>query len=37
LDRYSVSLLQQQSVDTYVAPRGHISLIPSQPVCALLF
>jgi hypothetical protein len=32
LDLYSASLLKQQSVDRHVAPLGHISLIPNQPV-----
>ena len=35
LDFYSASSLKQQSVDRYVAPLGHIILIPSQPVFAL--
>ena len=35
LDLYSASLLKQQSVDRHVAPLGHISLIPSQPVFVL--
>ena len=33
LDFYSS--LKQQSADRHVAPLGHISLIPSQPVCAV--
>jgi hypothetical protein len=36
LDCYSASSLKQQSVDRHVAPLGHIILIPSQPVFALL-
>ena len=35
LDFYSASSLKQQSADRYVAPLGHIILIPSQPVFAL--
>ena len=29
---YSASSLKQQSADGYVAPLGHIILVPSQPV-----
>ena len=32
LDFYSVSSMKQQSEDRYVAPCGHIILIPSQQV-----
>jgi len=32
---YSASSLKQQSAERHVAPRGHNSLIPSQPVFAL--
>ena len=32
LDFYSDSSLKQKSVDRYVAPLGHIIVIPSQPV-----
>ena len=32
LDIYSASSLKQQSAGRYVAPLGHIILIPSQPV-----
>ena len=35
LDFYSASSLKQQSAGRYVAPLGHIILIPSQPVFAL--
>jgi hypothetical protein len=35
LDFYCASLLKQQSVDIYVAPLGHIIMIPSQSVFAL--
>ena len=35
LDFYSASSLKQQSADRYVAPLGHIILIPIQPVFAL--
>ena len=35
LDFYNASLLKQQSADRYVAPLGHMILIPSQPVFAL--
>jgi hypothetical protein len=35
LDFYSARSLKQQSTDRYVAPLGHIILIPSQPVFAL--
>ena len=35
LDFYSASSLKQQSAVRHVAPRGHINLIPSQPVFAL--
>ena len=35
LDFYSASALKQQSAGRYVAPLGHIILIPSQPVFAL--
>jgi hypothetical protein len=35
LDFYSASSLKQQFADRHVAPLGHISLIPSQPVFAL--
>ena len=35
LDVYSASSLTQQSVGRYIAPLGHIILIPSQPVFAL--
>jgi hypothetical protein len=33
LDFYSASSLKQQFAGRYVAPLGHIILIPSQPVC----
>jgi hypothetical protein len=36
LDFYSASSLKQQPADIHVAPLGHIILIPSQPVFALL-
>ena len=32
---YSASSLKQQFAERYVAPLGHIILIPSQPVFAL--
>jgi hypothetical protein len=32
---YSASSLKQRSAGRHVAPRGHIILIPSQPVFAL--
>jgi hypothetical protein len=32
LDLYSVNSLKQQSTGRYVAPLGHIILIPCQPV-----
>ena len=32
---YSASLLKLQSADIYIAPLGHIILIPSKPVFAL--
>ena len=35
LDFYSASSLKQQSAGRYVAPLGHIILIPSQPIFAL--
>ena len=35
LDFYSASSLKQQSAGRYVAPLGHIILIPNQPVFAL--
>jgi hypothetical protein len=35
LDFYSASSLKQQSAGRYVGPRGHIILIPNQPVFAL--
>ena len=35
LDFYSASSLKQQSASRYVAPFGHIILIPSQPVFGL--
>jgi hypothetical protein len=35
LNLYSASSLKQQTSDIYVAPFGHIILIPSQPVFAL--
>jgi hypothetical protein len=35
MDFYCASSLKQQSTDRYVAPLGHIILIPSQPVFAL--
>jgi hypothetical protein len=35
LDFYSASSMKQQSMDRHVAPRGHIILIPNQPVFAL--
>jgi hypothetical protein len=35
LDHYSAISLKQQSGDRYVAPLGHIILIPTQPVLAL--
>jgi hypothetical protein len=35
LEIYSASSLKQQSAGRYVAPLGHIILIPSQPVFAL--
>ena len=31
---YSVSLLKQQSAGRYVAPLGHIVMIPIQPIFA---
>jgi hypothetical protein len=36
LDVYSARLLKQQSAGRHVAPLGHIIMIPSQPVFALL-
>ena len=36
LNLYSASTLKQQFVSIHVAPLGHIILIPSQPVFALL-
>ena len=35
LDLYSAGSLKQQSMGRYVAPTGHIILIPSQPVFSL--
>jgi hypothetical protein len=35
LDIYNAISLKQQSTGTHVAPLGHITLIPSQPVFAL--
>jgi hypothetical protein len=35
LDFYSAGSLKQQSMGRHVAPRGHIILIHSQPVCSL--
>ena len=32
MNLYSTTLLKQQSAGIYVAPCGHIILIPSQPV-----
>ena len=36
LDFYSASSLKQQSMGRHVAPLGHNTLIPNQPVFALL-
>ena len=36
LDFYSANTLNQQSAGRHVAPLGHIILIPSQPVVALM-
>ena len=36
LDFYSASSLKQQSADRHVSPLGHIILIPSHPVFAVL-
>jgi hypothetical protein len=36
LDFYSASSLKQQSADRHVTPLGHIILIPSRPVFAVL-
>ena len=35
LDFYSASSLKQRSTGRYIAPLGHIILVPSQPVFAL--
>ena len=35
LDFYSANSLKQHSTGRHVAPLGHITLIPSQPVFAL--
>jgi hypothetical protein len=35
LDFHGASSLKQQSTGRYVAPLGHIIVIPSEPVCAL--
>jgi hypothetical protein len=35
LNFYSAGSLKQQSMGRHVAPRGHIILIHSQPVCSL--
>ena len=35
LDIYNAISLKQQSAGTHVAPLGHATLIPSQPVFAL--
>jgi len=32
LDSYSVSSMKQLPADRYVAPLGHIVLIPNQPI-----
>ena len=36
LDFYSANTLNQQSAGRHVTPLGHIILIPSQPVVALM-
>jgi len=36
LEFYGDSSLKQQSVERHVAPRGHIILLPSQPIIASL-